>query len=109
MSANPTTDQYLATVKTKLGGTCLPDCDGSDHVVIERTAEVLSSSLPGVDPRIIGEVLLHAAMLMSELNTSPYTVFMPPDSRARFVINCAALAGAQMLTGTDFSRQRTSD
>lgn len=103
--ANPITDQYLATVRAKLGGACKPDCQGTDHVVIERTIEVMRDALPGVAPAIVGEVMLHMAMILSELNTNGYVADLPSANRARFLINCGALAGTQLITGVDYSRK----
>jgi hypothetical protein len=65
----------------------------------------MAVGLPDVDPAIVGEVMLHMAMILAELNTTPYTADMPPANRARFVINCGALAGAQLITGIDYTKQ----
>lgn len=107
MPANPTTDQYLAVVRTSFGGSCPADCEGTDHVIVDRIVKALAEELPGIGPGTIGQVMLHMSMIQSELGTSHYTFSMPPANRSRFVINCTALAAAQLITGVDYTRAET--
>lgn len=65
MAANPMTDQVLARLKhvrSQIVSTPQPILDTYDEF-----AHRIVDGLPGVDPTIIGEVLLHAGGLYSTL------------------------------------------
>lgn len=56
MTANPTTDQYLAEMRDKRD----PTLDESPYT-LDLTAR-LTTALPDLDPALIGEVMLHAGI-----------------------------------------------
>lgn len=68
MTANPTTDQYLAEMRDKRD----PTLDESPFT--RDLASVLTDALPDLDPTVIGEVVLHAGIhLVAAVSTGRWT------------------------------------
>lgn len=54
MTANPTTDRYLASLRDRM------QLELSARPEVGTLAERISADLPDIDPALIGEVLIHA-------------------------------------------------
>lgn len=78
MGANPTTDQFLAQAREARIPHLLCGSGGCD---IERNEQAwiteLQKTLPDIDPKIIGQVLLHAGTLMPRLTEHHIFALMP--------------------------------
>lgn len=62
MTANPTTDQILANLaEIRRGAEQIVPMPAEARDDIATFAERLTDTLPGVDPAVIGQVLLHGA------------------------------------------------
>ena len=61
MTANPTTDQYLAFMRDRTDPTL------EEEPFVKALVEVMRILLPDLDPAVIGEVMLHAGVQLVDV------------------------------------------
>lgn len=91
---NPQTDQYAAEVRERKAVTT----DSFVVVLAERFAERAPSTIPNLDPVIIGEVMLHLSAQIGGLAISLREQGADTDTILVTICNVLAVAGAQLYS-----------
>lgn len=99
MSGNPVTDQYAAQVRDRREETT----DSFVLAVGDHFAHAIHTAIPGIDPKDIGEVLLHAGAAIGGVAIQLHEQGAADGEIVGALCNILAVAGGQLYsTGEDF-------
>lgn len=94
MSGNPTTDQYAAMVRDKRA----THPDSYVLAIATQFVKTITREIPDLDPRTIGEVLLHTGAGVGGLTLMLDGDGIPHEHIITMACNVLTLAGAELYS-----------